>query len=127
MFENKTRVLLILPEEVLERARMMAGKATTKLKLTVSLQIVLRALIEEGLKRPDDRAFLANVENQARTVRRLRGLARRPGGPGAAPRISPLRIADRMGGRRSSDAGHRALGKGSFPTPGDRTGRRKRR
>src|SRR3990172_1735188 len=33
------------------RARVLAGKATTTLKLPVSLQIVLRAFIEEGLKR----------------------------------------------------------------------------
>src|SRR5258708_4346802 len=68
MFENKTRVLLILPADVLERARVLAGRTTTKLKLTVSLQIVLRALIEEGLKRADDRALLANIENQAHAV-----------------------------------------------------------
>jgi len=49
MFENETRVLLVLPQDVLDRARVLAGKATTALKLPVSLQIVLRALIEEGL------------------------------------------------------------------------------
>jgi hypothetical protein len=80
MFANKTRVLLILPGDVLGQARVLAGKATVALKLPVSLQIVLRALIEEGLKREDDRALLANVEGQALAVRRLRSLARRPGG-----------------------------------------------
>jgi len=79
MFENKTRVLLILPQDVLDQARVLAGKATTTLKLPVSLQIVLRALIEEGLKRDGDRNVLANVEGQAHAVRRIRGLARRGG------------------------------------------------
>ena len=60
MFENKTSVLLILSQDVLDRARVLAGKATTALKLPVSLQIVLRALIEEGLKRDDHPALLAN-------------------------------------------------------------------
>ena len=80
MFENKTRVLLILPQDILDRARVMAGKATTTLKLPVSLQIVLRALIEEGLKRDGDRNLLANVEGQAHAVRRIRSLAGRRGG-----------------------------------------------
>ena len=77
MFENKTRVLLVLPQDVLDRARVLAGKATTTLKLPVSLQIVLRALIEEGLKRDGDRTLLANVEGQAQAVRRIRRLAGR--------------------------------------------------
>ncbi len=51
MFENKTKVLLVLSQDVLDRARGLAGKATTALKLPVSLQIVLRAAIGEGLKR----------------------------------------------------------------------------
>jgi hypothetical protein len=46
------------------------------LKLPISLQIVLRALIEEGLKHDDDRNLLANVEGQAQAVRRIRRLAR---------------------------------------------------
>jgi hypothetical protein len=79
MFRDKTRVLLILPRDVLDRARVMAGKATTRLKLPVSLQIVLRALIEEGLKRDGDRALVANIESQAQTVRRIRSAARRRG------------------------------------------------
>jgi hypothetical protein len=56
MFENRPRVLLILPQEAMDRARAYAGKATMALKLPVSLQIVLRALIEEGLKREDNPA-----------------------------------------------------------------------
>ena len=80
MFENKTRVLLVLPQDVLDRARVLAGKATTALKLPVSLQIVLRALIEEGLKRDGDRNLFANVEGQAQAVRRIRSLAGRGGG-----------------------------------------------
>ena len=55
----------------------MAGKATTTLKLPVSLQIVLRALIEEGLRREIDRSLLANVERQAQAVRRIRSLVRK--------------------------------------------------
>jgi hypothetical protein len=80
MFENKTRVLLVLPQDVRDRARVLAGKATTTLKLPVSLQIVLRALIEEGLKREGDRNLFANVEGQAHAVRRIRSLAGRGGG-----------------------------------------------
>ena len=34
MFANKTRVLLILPSDILERARVLAGRTTTKLRLT---------------------------------------------------------------------------------------------
>jgi hypothetical protein len=78
MFENKTKVLLILPQDVLDQARIVAGKATITLKLPVSLQIVLRALIEEGLKR-DHPTLLANVESQAKAVRRLRSVARQGG------------------------------------------------
>src|SRR3989304_4652233 len=93
MFENKTRVLLILPQDVLDRARVLAGKAMTTLKLSVSLQIVLRALIEEGLKRDGDRNLLPNVEGQAHAVRRIRSLAGRggggPGGGGNPPRRCP--------------------------------------
>ncbi len=80
MFENKTRVLLVVPQDVLDQARVLAGKATSTLKLPVSLQIVLRALIEEGLKRDGDRTLLANVERQAQAVRRIRSLVRRGGG-----------------------------------------------
>lgn len=95
MFENKTKVLLILPQDVLDRARVLAGEATTTLKLPVSVQIVLRALIEEGLKRDGDRKLLANIENQARTVRRIRSLAGRGKGPGDAgpPRAGTARAA----------------------------------
>jgi hypothetical protein len=81
MFENKTKVLLIVPQDVLDRARGLAGEATTTLKLPVSMQIVLRALIEEGLNRDGDRKLFANIEGQARAVRRIRSLARRKVGP----------------------------------------------
>ncbi len=80
MFENESRVLLILPQEVLDRARILAGKVTTALKLPVSLQIVLRALIEEGLKREGDRTVFGNIAAQAQAVRRIRSLARKAGG-----------------------------------------------
>src|SRR5437879_2863611 len=79
MLTNKTKVLLILTQDVLDRARVMAGKATTALKLPVSLQIVLRALIEVGLKRDNHPALRANVEGQAKAVRHLRSVAGRAG------------------------------------------------
>jgi hypothetical protein len=80
MFENKARVLLILSPDVLDHARVLAGRATTALKLPVSLQIVLRALIGEGLKQEHRPALLANIEGQAKAVRRKRSLARRAEG-----------------------------------------------
>jgi hypothetical protein len=60
----------------LDRARVLAGKSTTTIKLPVSLQIVLRALVEEGLRRASDPALLANIERQARAVRHVRTIAR---------------------------------------------------
>jgi len=74
-------VLLILSQDVLDQARVVAGRATTMLKLSVSLQIVLRALIEEGLKRENDRALLANIERQAHAVRQIRKMARQGARP----------------------------------------------
>jgi len=88
-FENRTKVLLILPQDILDQARVLAGEATTTLKLSVSVQIVLRALIEEGLKRDGDRKVFANIEGQARTVRRIRSLAGR--GKGADGEQGPPR------------------------------------
>ena len=76
MFADKTKVLLIVSQADLDGARVVAGKATTALKLPVSLQIVLRALIEEGLKRGNDRALLDNIEGQANAVRQIRSLGR---------------------------------------------------
>ena len=46
MFEHETRVLMILPRDLVDRARGLAGRATMSMKLPVSLQIVLRAHIE---------------------------------------------------------------------------------
>jgi hypothetical protein len=77
MRDRRTKVLLILSQDILDRARVVAGKATITLKLPVSLQIVLRALIEEGLKRDGHPAFLANVHGQATAVRQQRSMARR--------------------------------------------------
>ncbi len=77
MLEDRTTVLLILSREVLDRARIVAARATIAIKLPVSLQIVLRTFIEEGLKRSGDPAVLANVESQARAVRHQRSMARR--------------------------------------------------
>src|SRR5712692_7401548 len=79
MFANKTQVLLILSQDILDQARVVAGRATTTLKLPVSLQIVLRALLEEGLKRSNDVAVLANIERQAHAVRHIRKVARQGG------------------------------------------------
>ena len=82
MFPNETRVLIVLPRDLVDRARVLAGRATTSMRMSVSLQIILRALIEEGLRRPSDPGLLANVSRQAETVRRIRREARR--GPTAA-------------------------------------------
>jgi hypothetical protein len=79
MFTNKTKVLLSLTQDVLDRTRVLAGKATTALRLPVSLQIVLRALVELGLKRENHPALLANVEGQAKAVRHQRSAAGRAG------------------------------------------------
>ena len=77
MFADETRVLIILPRGLVDRARGVAARTTISMKLPVSLQIVLRALIEEGLRRPTDPDLLANVNRQAQTVRRIRSEARR--------------------------------------------------
>ena len=72
MLANRTRLLLILPQNQLDQARVIAGRATTALKLPVSLQIVLRALVWVGLKRESHLALFANIESQARAVRQQR-------------------------------------------------------
>jgi hypothetical protein len=79
MRENKTRLLLILSQDMLDQARVIAGRATTVLKLPVSLQIVFRALIGVGLKRESHAALLASIERQARAVRQQRRRAGRAG------------------------------------------------
>jgi hypothetical protein len=73
------------------------GGAITKLKGAVSLQMVLRALIDEGLKRERGGAILANIKDQARAMRELRGRTRR------------LAMARRSSGAR---------GRPSGPSPG---------
>ena len=97
MFQSETRVLIIVPRQLVDRARVLAGRATTSMKLPVSLQIVLRALIEEGLKRPTDPDLLANVTRQAETVRRIRREARRR--PIAAKASPRARTRSRAGSR----------------------------
>jgi len=77
MLENRTRLLLILSQDLLDQARVIAGRATSTLKLPVSLQIVLRALIWVGLKRESHPALFANIESQARAVRQKRSRAPR--------------------------------------------------
>ena len=89
MVAIKARVLLILPQDALDRARVLAGRATTMVKLPVSLQIVLRSLIEEGLERENDRGLLARIESEAHAVRRIRSLAGREGGGGGRARPAP--------------------------------------
>lgn len=106
MFEDESRVLLILSRDVLDRARVLAGKATTTLKLPVSLQIVLRALIEEGLNREGDRRLLANITRQAQAVRRIRSVARRNA------RAAARRLASLPKGRRAPSAPQRRRRKG---------------
>jgi hypothetical protein len=98
MFENETRVLIILPGELVDRARGLAARTTISMKLPVSLQIVLRALIEEGLRRPTHPDLLANVSRQAQTVRRIRTEARRR--PTTSQR--PHRVASRPRSRTGS-------------------------
>jgi hypothetical protein len=79
MLENRTRLILILSQDLLDQARVIAGRATTAFKLPVSLQIVLRALIAVGLRRERGSALFANIESQARAVRQKRSGARRAG------------------------------------------------
>jgi hypothetical protein len=98
MFENATRVLIILPRDLVDRARALAGRATMSMMLPVSLQIVLRALIDEGLKRPTNPDLLLNVSRQAEAVRRIRTEARRR--PMAPQR--PHRRASRQRSRSGS-------------------------
>ena len=107
MVTNTIRVLLILPRDLLDRARVLAGKATATFRLPASLQIVLRALIGEGLKRADDLALLANVEGQAKTVRHMRHVAQ---GGDRRSRIPPCRSV------RASNLGGAPLGSSSTRT-----------
>jgi hypothetical protein len=115
MLVNTTKVLLVLPWVVLDRARGLAGRATTTLKLPVSVQIVLRAAVEEGLRRATTPALLANVERQARAIRQSRsvarhgaradasrwpGLARRPAGVGRGDDDGVRDAAMHRAGRR---------------------------
>ena len=101
MLTNKARVLLILSQDVLDQARVLAGKTTTAFKLPVSLQIILRALIEEGLKRENNAALLANIEGQAKAVREIRSAARHAG------RIQGGPVNRRSEIRRRADGGRR--------------------
>jgi hypothetical protein len=75
----EAKVLLSLSQAVLDRARVLSGRATVTLKLPVSLQIVLRALIGEGLEGAASPRFLADIENQAKAVRHRRRAAGRIG------------------------------------------------
>src|SRR4029453_16892671 len=99
VFESETRVLVVLPRDLVDRARVLAGRATTSVRVPVSMQIFLRALIEEGLRRPTDPDLLANVNRQAETVRRIRREGpRRPAGaaPGLGPPAPPPPLLTRL-------------------------------
>jgi hypothetical protein len=85
LFENTARVLLILSQPILDRARVLAGQTTTVLKRPVSLQIVLRALLEVGLKPENRPALVAGVERQAEAVHQQRRSRGRAGSAGAKP------------------------------------------
>ena len=95
---DQTRTVLILPQALLDRARVFAGEATSQLKRMVSLQMVLRALIDEGLKQ-DGGAVLANVEGQTEAIRRIRSRVAWAGREPRAPASSPVRSSRR--GRHS--------------------------
>ena len=73
-----TLVFLVTKPLGIYMARVFAGEAMTKLKGPVSLQMVLRALIDDGLRGDRDRALLANIEIQMRAVREVRSRIRRP-------------------------------------------------
>ena len=93
MGELSARVLLVLSQDVLDRARALAGTMTAAYKLPVSLQVVLRATIEEALKREDHPSLLANIERQAQAVRQRRRTARAVGVHGDVRSGRPARRA----------------------------------
>src|SRR3989475_10997252 len=105
MLTNKTKVLLLLPQDVLDRARVLAGEATAALKLPVSLQIVLRALIEGGVEQEDRPVLLANIEGQAKAGCLPRGAARRERAGGELAKLSAWapRGAGGGGGQRARE------------------------
>src|SRR5438128_2505544 len=103
MFEDKTKVLLVVPREILDRARVFAGAATSRFKRPVSLQMVLRAFVDEGLKRDGDRAVLTNVEDQVQAVQRIRSAVGRAGSARRSERDRPAG-ASRRGGRHTVPA-----------------------
>jgi hypothetical protein len=117
ILENKTRLLLILSQDVLDQARVIAGKATTVLKLPVSLQIVLRALIWVGLKRESHPALFANIESQARAVRQKRSGAPRAG----EGRSQPSGNLQGLNGKRATaKRSESASGPGEVSVRGDK-------
>jgi hypothetical protein len=89
MFENEGRVLLVLSRDVLDQTRVLAGKATVALKLPVSLQIVLRALLEVGLQAEHHSALLAKIEGQAKAVHQRRRLGGRAVAVGKREDVPP--------------------------------------
>jgi hypothetical protein len=95
MAESDGRVLLVISQDVLDRARALAGTTTAALRLPVSLQVVLRALIEEALKREDHPRLLASIESHAEAIRQRRRAAR-----AVDPRELTRRDGNRAGRRR---------------------------
>jgi hypothetical protein len=89
MFEHEGRVLLILSRDVLDQARVLAGQATVALKLPVSLQIVLRALLDVGLQQEHHSALLAKIESQAKAVQQRRRLGGRAVAGGKLGHVQP--------------------------------------
>src|SRR2546422_1004163 len=81
-----------------KRARSLAGKMTAACKLPVSLQVVLRSLIEEALRREDHPGLLANIERQAQAVHQRRRMARAVDGTGrrAEQSLRALRTKGRL-------------------------------
>ncbi len=105
MLEHKARVLLVLSPDVLDRVQVLAGKATTTLKLPVSLQIVFRALIGQALKREDHPALLADIACQAKAIRQQRSRGRRDGAEGdlRGLRSGPSRAPSGRGPQRRGE------------------------
>jgi hypothetical protein len=97
VFDDEARILIILPRSLVDRARELAGRATISMKVPVSVQIVLRALLEEGLKEPKDSALLGNIRRQADTVHRIRSEAGRRG-PAVRTARRPAQPASRRSG-----------------------------
>src|SRR5436309_9635137 len=104
MLENRpTLSPTLFPYAPLFRS-VLAGKATAALMLPVSLQIVLRALIEEGLKQDRERGRLNTIDGKTLSARLLRNKKSRAGGPAGERRNlqdgSPRKRRERRSNQR---------------------------